>query len=526
MKRKSQKINLSLILFWGLSLSACHQHGSESSDRNEVIDASLSQRVTYPLTLKYALENGVKGEQVIKEFYPSYPEVNCEQTNFMLQVFVKEGEFGVLEQTVDDNDFTDYAVDAINGYVNDGVEDTQGYASVTYEILNETDHSILSKAKDLHDAEKYNQAMDTLEQISEGSLNEVCVLFLKAKIKNELEDFEASIVFLNQALEKSPMNDNLLYSRAHRYNKLGKTSLALADLEKSKTIEPGHWETYYLFNKIYSDTEDYVAAIKYASLGLDYRDDEYFYNMRGWDYYNNDNYELAVLDFEQAIEINPEDANSFNGLAATLNEQGLFNEAITNIEAAIELDGNSTFRFNELGSNYDELDNLKQAEKYFRDAIASGEATSTTYNNLGWAFIHRKQFQSAIDVYQEAIEQEVTSEILLNNLGTAYLKSGQYKKAAENFKNVLSEFSHDDGNEFSYAGLAKAQIHLGELDNALLNIQEILKRDVDYVDGLYQKWGLTSSPFLDVILQLEEASKKAGKIKIIKTLGVIREQLK
>ncbi|TDR16756.1 tetratricopeptide repeat protein [Marinicella litoralis] len=492
---------------------------------------STENRSQYSLNFKYFRDDDSVDNRTVLAFYPTFAEVNCTNKEIKLKVNTKRSRFNVLEQLEneeqiydeDDEEFMEHAIDLVHQLGSGSFDESSGLITIEYKIIENNDFKLLDQANELHDVEKYNEALNVLEELSPEASEQVCILYLKAKIYNELKEYNSSIGYLTQALERSPLNDNLLYSRAHRYNKLGETKLALGDLDASRSINPTHYEIYYLYDKIYSDHDDYRQAIRYSSLGLTYRDDDYFYNLRGWNYYMNDNLELGLLDFEKAIQIEPNNANSYEGIAAIYIEQGHFDEALNLINKSIELDGVNTNRLNQIAYINSEIGKYDKAVISYYKAIDTGQPNSRTYNNLGWIHMEHKRFNEAISVYEKAIDKGFGSELLFNNLGTAYFFKNRFKEAVSYFE-ITKDY--DEGlNTFSYAWLAKSYIKLGNLDEAFKNVKTVITLNPEYSDGLHESWELESTPLDLLLIELENAAITAERTDIVNQLKIIREQL-
>ena len=66
------------------------------------------------------------------------------------------------------------------------------------------------------------------------------------------------------------------------------------------------------------------------------RNDAAFYSNRGIDYRKEGKLDLAIKDFDKAIELNPEFAEAYNNLGNVYDDKGDFDKAIVNFNTAIK----------------------------------------------------------------------------------------------------------------------------------------------------------------------------------------------
>ena len=99
---------------------------------------------------------------------------------------------------------------------------------------------------------------------------------------------------------------------------------------------------------------------------------------------------------------------------------------------------------------------------------------SVSYSTAG-------NLDSAIDELNMAAEMDLSEEQSIDLLmvkGAIYYNAGQYSMAADNFKTISGVEGIDRQNlEKSLWYLANSQIHLGELDEARINIDKVIELD-------------------------------------------------
>ena len=129
-------------------------------------------------------------------------------------------------------------------------------------------------------------------------------------------------------------------------------------------------------------------------------------------------YAGAEREFREAVNLKPDDAESYYKLGEALEKQGKYEEAMPVFQKAIEL--NPALR----GARKVELRKQKRVEEAQR-AIELNPADPKAYNELGRALTRQGHTEEAITAYRKAIELNPTYAEAFNNLGVAL---GEQKK--------------------------------------------------------------------------------------------------
>ena len=128
-------------------------------------------------------------------------------------------------------------------------------------------------------------------------------------------------------------------------------------------------EKYYNQGKEYSfDLGDQHNAITSYGKALESNPDEWLltniYLNRGIAYYELEDYEEAIEDFNRSIDVDPNYALAFNIRAMAYNQVERWGEALTDLDKAIELDPSSALYYKNRGSLYHQFG-------YFDSAITN-----------------------------------------------------------------------------------------------------------------------------------------------------------
>ncbi len=377
-----------------------------------------------------------------------------------------------------------------------------GVMTVSFLMFSDIETGVLlSEARHFEEEGQNDMALTMLSQIVPADQNLYPVLILKAEILSNLERYEESIEYYSRAIEQSPGNERGYYSRAFRLRQIKAYDLALADLKRSLSLNATHWETYQLLSSTSQMAGNFLDAIKFATLGMKHRSDDYFFTKRGWLYLNNENYQLALSDFKKALELNERNGENWSGLARAYFDLERYQDALTAAQHAVELDGENTYDLNLLGLIYGELKNYEASSRFYRKVIEHYEPNDLTYNNLGWNYIIQGKYQEAIKTYEQQVIANRGSSRQRYNMATAYYLMGDYSAALGAFERAMAQ--DDDDLSFGHAWMARIYTKLNQLQKAMESMSYVMKHDPEYYDGLHQETKGEGNFLPDILTELK-----------------------
>ncbi|MDO8445340.1 MAG: tetratricopeptide repeat protein [Deltaproteobacteria bacterium] len=158
------------------------------------------------------------------------------------------------------------------------------------------------------------------------------------------------------------------------------------------------------------------------------------YINRGGAYASQGNFQLAIMDYNKAIEIDPKNAQGYYNRGFVYKIAGNYQEALNNQSRAIELNPQYAEAYNNRGNIYNILGNYQEALKDFNKAIEISQRDAIAYNNRGTVYYNLKIYQKAILDYNGAIQLNPRYADAYFNRGHTYLKIGNSKEAFIDFK--------------------------------------------------------------------------------------------
>jgi len=124
-----------------------------------------------------------------------------------------------------------------------------------------------------------------------------------------------------------------------------------------------------------------------------------------------------------------------------------------------------------------------EAEQAYRRALDSDPYHAATLNNLAWLLYERGELEEAEVLAQRAASDDVADlDLVLDTLGRILLASGRCASAAATFRRGLdwTPVEHrPPARAVLLHGLALAHVECGDVDGAMVMLEEALEHDPD-----------------------------------------------
>ena len=106
-------------------------------------------------------------------------------------------------------------------------------------------------------------------------------------------------------------------------------------------------------------------------------------------------FDRAIQDYDQAIRLNPRDADAFDGRGGAYNSKGEYDRAIQDFDQAIRLEPNAAHAFYNRGSAYYMKIEYDRAIRDYDQSIRLNPGDATTFLFRGFARFYLAQFPAA-----------------------------------------------------------------------------------------------------------------------------------
>ena len=177
--------------------------------------------------------------------------------------------------------------------------------------------------------------------------------------------------------------------------------------------------------------------------------------------------DLAVIEFQRALELEPRSADAIQGMARAYEELGRDAEAEAAFKRGVALRPWGWSEYNSLASFYYRKKRYADAEAQYRKALDVAPDNAAVYSNLGATLKHEDKAAEAVKTYRRSIELEPLYPAF-NNLAVLYYAQRNFREAAEMYRKALDL----SGKDFIIWGsLGQALLHSGaaraEVENSL-----------------------------------------------------------
>ncbi|MFN6569156.1 tetratricopeptide repeat protein [Dendronalium sp. ChiSLP03b] len=273
----------------------------------------------------------------------------------------------------------------------------------------------------------------------------------------------------------------------------------------------------------------YEAAIANYNQALEVNaNDTYVYYKRGLTYYQLGNYEAAIADYSQAIQLNLKDAKSYNKRGMARYQLGNYEEAIADYTQAISINPNVAVAYknraearSHVGDNQGAIEDYTQAiqinphyanahknrgiTRYLlgeppgsHRAIQINPHDAEAYKNRGNARSDLGDFEGAIADYTQAIQINPNCVDTYYNRGNAYYELGNFVGAIEDYTQII-KINPNYGD--AYYNRGSVYFELGDKQGAIEDFQRAL--DIYRKQGNLEALKDTRERILD--LEIEES---------------------
>lgn len=159
--------------------------------------------------------------------------------------------------------------------------------------------------------------------------------------------------------------------------------------------------------------------------------------------------------------------------------EGKAQSAFVQFQKALQIDPDNKNALNGLGLVYFELEEFEKAKELFLKTVYIDPDFSDAYNNLGVTYMKIGQWTEAIESFKKALSNPLYQNVerAFYNCGVAYYRTGQYELAMNEFKSSIKRVP---SFPLPYYGLALAYNKSGRYGDAAAIITKAIEMDPAY----------------------------------------------
>ncbi|MBP5976302.1 tetratricopeptide repeat protein [Brasilonema sp. CT11] len=222
------------------------------------------------------------------------------------------------------------------------------------------------------------------------------------------------------------------------------------------------------------EKEQYNAAINNynQALKLNSQDAETFYK-RGFARYHIGDYKAAIADYVQAIQINPYYGKVYTKLGLVRYHQGDYEGAIADYTQAIKMNPNDAGAYKSRADIRYQLGDYQGAIEDYNQALKINPNSS-----------HLVNCKEAIELFTQSREVKPNDINGYKIRGDNRFDLGDYQGAIEDYTQVIKKSSHDID---AYYNRGQARCDLGDYQGAIEDYTQVIKTNPNDADAYYNR---------------------------------------
>lgn len=381
------------------------------------------------------------------------------------------------------------------------------------------------------------KALNYFHKTFEINPNLAALRFDYANLLGNLYKYDEAVEQYQIYLKACPNDADAYRNLGIVYEKINNTELALKNLEKSYSIDSTNIQTKKELALCYHSKKDYTNALKYYNYALKSEPEnlELLANKAltlhamnnyvsaielykeilaqkpnerieqnltaasiayGYSLCDKNDYGQAILYFEDAIELNPNEASAYFGYAMANEKMGCTDIALENYRKAVSLAPGNNEYVSKLNAYTDSLQNSHKEE-----AIVETPAAQQTELNIitpvvvaeepmsyeklvvkGDDSYKNQDYGTAIDYYTKAVVYKPSDKGLMQKIANIYKQTGKYDKAISFYDKIIAI---DSENSDAYFNKGLVYAGMKDYDNCINCFEKVIQLSPNYPYAYY-----------------------------------------
>jgi len=264
----------------------------------------------------------------------------------------------------------------------------------------------------------------------------------------------------------------------------------------------------------FSSGQKNEAIVEIDALIKDYPLAPLLFNISGSFYKSNNQLDVAVTKFNQALTLKPNYTEVHYNLGVTLRELGQIEEAIKSYRKALSIKNEYPNAHFNLGNTFLSIQKYDDAIKHYESAVVFNPKFAEAYNNLGLANkLLENDFEAGLN-FDKALAIKPDYAEAANDRGVIFQNSGDLETAIKYYKKSLAI---DPNLVDAYNNIGLAEKELNKTDNAIKSFEDAISIDPSFANAYYNL-----SQFKYYTLSKEQIAKMQS---ILSTDGVSQPDL-
>lgn len=190
----------------------------------------------------------------------------------------------------------------------------------------------------------------------------------------------------------------------------------------------------------------------------------------------------AIVHFENARQIKPEDPKAAFNLGNALIQKGRLSDGVENLSQALQFRPDYAEAHVNLASALLKADKIDDAIDHYQKALQIEPGQVMAWNDLGYALLQKGKVDEAVSCLQKSTQLNPKQAVTWNNLGNAMIQQGKVGDAIADYGIALQ--LKPNYPEANY-NLGTALVQKGKMDDAVSHFELALQLKPDYASAAY-----------------------------------------
>ncbi len=391
---------------------------------------------------------------------------------------------------------------------------------------NASEYDLVNYGNQLWRLNKYSEAVASIQQAIKLKPDFYQAYYVLGVALASQKKHPEAIAAFEQAIKIKPDSDDVWAFKSISLLQLNKYSEALAAIEKAIEYNDSNVYFYVLRSLSLSSLKRYPEALVAVTKAIEMKPLSNYYASRGNIRYISDDYQGALADYNQAIELQPDSAENYfwranirselkdyQGALADCNQAIKFQPdngdgyscrgsvrsyledyqgALDDLDRAIKINPDDITYYFDRGKVRRILQDYKAALADYNQAITIEPKLAFVYNNRGQFYVNLKDYHRALADFEQAIKLDPENVLAYSNRGFVYGKMRDYQKALADLAHAIKLKPTLKGAFFIYLTRSDIYKELKDYQAALADANQLIKLQPNDGSGYFTRSNIYS----------------------------------
>ncbi len=361
--------------------------------------------------------------------------------------------------------------------------------------------TLMSESLRLILVDRFHEAIIKLNHLLVLDPENILAKTLLFKIAVLTANNENVLSITEELLETDPNNIDYLFQRANSLGNMDQFDSAFELFNKVIDLDPTFYLAYACRGKIYRENKKYDLAMQDFDLAIENtKDNPSVFDERALTFFELKNYEKAILDFTESLRINKGNDIIRYFLAISLSKLGRNKQALSEVKKIKDTTLFIAYCYLERGIIYQNNKLFDKALNDFNTAIEMDDSDARFYYYRAMHHLTIREYKKALADFERVLQLECESLKLDVFIGLAhvYRQMKQFDKAID-FANQA--FALDANKKEVLVTFAKIYGELGEKEKFFEHLEQAVRAGYDWktMDKPIRKKYFPTNEFKEIV---------------------------